>query len=162
MTCVKSEQAVMLYHENRINPIKSISLHQHLKRCESCREMFLIMDETVGTAKTPPDFAERIMTKLPPMERTAKPALNIGMYIYALFLALILALMYSDFVNITPHEFLIEGLVNLFQMGQVLIANIVNATYDFTVQILILAVATGLTVVGIENGRKSKIRKLGA
>jgi hypothetical protein len=78
MTCDNAQDAIMLYQEKRLSPLKSLALHKHINRCEDCREFFLYMDEAVEldaaeldavelntkTELAPEGFTETVMEKV--------------------------------------------------------------------------------------------------
>ena len=174
MTCSSAQDSVMLYHEKRIKPLKSMALHRHINKCSSCKEFFLSMEaameiatETAATElKEPPaGFTESIMAKvaregsitpIPPEKKGVKgtsPLAGLGaapqglgfMLLYALLLA-------AGLVAGEGAVGLVSGVsVVAWSTVDMMVAGLSGAV---GVNVLILAVAMILTAVGIDIGKK--------
>ncbi|WP_217560871.1 DUF4179 domain-containing protein [Paenibacillus sp. GbtcB18] len=80
MKCMKSNQLIA-YMENRLSPLESIWLEEHLETCSECRrQLGLYMDTwdsfdaAMSEADVPPDFTEQILDKVTPYVPAAEPA----------------------------------------------------------------------------------------
>ena len=87
MTCSNTQEAIMLYHEKRIKPLKSAALQWHINKCTDCRQLFLAMDkageyadeyeaealETGAADIVPEGFAEAIMAEISAIPLSERP-----------------------------------------------------------------------------------------
>ena len=83
VTCSNTQETIMLYHEKRIKPLKSVALHWHINKCTDCRELFLAMDKAgeyeiealdTGTANLVPEgFTKAVMAKISAIPLSERP-----------------------------------------------------------------------------------------
>ena len=172
MTCKNAHSAVMLYHEKRLKPIKSISLHRHLKKCGDCRELFLEMDmlRNLEITEAPAIFEKSVMSRImelpalsPPPVRTASFH-NYVLPVLALALAAVLAVLYNTDLmaaNYAAVELPVADVWNrvnhmahyVSQTGQNLINNFIDTiSINF---VFIIAIAMAMTAIGIDMGKQA-------
>ena len=152
MTCESANNAIMQYQEKRIKPLKSIALHRHIIKCETCKTLFLAMDDLQDLEIVEPqkNFTQSVMKQIEGVKGTsplagygAEPH---GLTLPILTLAMALALVILD----VPADFL----GSLVQAGQVVVGyttGIINANYVF-----VAAVALVMTAVGIDLGKNTE------
>ena len=173
MTCINAQNAIMLYHEKRIKPIKSVLLHRHLKKCRECEELFLEMDtlQDIEIKEAPAMFEKSVMNivrelpALKPAPLSTSGFYNYVMPVLALVLAAVLAVLYNTelaVVNYTAAELPVTdiwGRVHdfshgLLQTGQNILSNFIDMiSINF---VFVMAVAMAMTAIGIDMGKQTE------
>jgi len=154
MTCDKAQNAVMLYHEKRLRPIKAMALHRHIRKCEDCRQFFLAFTDC-ELVEAPEGFTEAVMAKvmaLPahtPKKKFAIDWQRLSICAYALMLAVGLLVMPDDWATA-----FFSGLV---QIGQALIGNVLNLS-GFGNHILAIALVLSVALVFMMQKEKHDTR----
>lgn len=159
MTCNKACDFIMLYCEERISPFKSIAMHRHIKNCESCKDLFIAMTtevETLHSHVIPTGLEESVMSKIyaipayQPKSHTSTNWLHVAGCVYALLTAVILAVLFNtDIISINYS----------FNFSAINSAAFIDSLYNvagLSTRILIIAVATLFTAIGIDMGKNTE------
>ena len=175
MTCSKAQDSVMLYHEGRLKPLKSLALHRHINKCGDCREFFLAMDlaaETGSEGLEPglqvelpaDDFTLAVMAKIyelpayaPKTVEEARPKasndwLRLAGCLYVLVLAVCFAVLLNTELIDIPYPSIETGawanafFSNLIQAGQYAASNTAVLPEGLAYLTLAIAVVLGLTL----------------
>jgi len=172
MKCENAQDAVMLYHEKRINLFKSVALYLHIQKCADCRELFLAMDELSefeAEVAAPDNFTDRVMAKvaeLPAYEVLPKNTGTDWLYLAACTYALLLAVGFSvlyqvDVSQLPTFSLPMDGyteafLANVSQLGSQFATYATQTLNDFGLYFLVLTVVLGLALAFVMQKEKSK------
>jgi len=175
MTCTNAQDTVMLYHEKRIKPLKSLALHQHIHKCEDCREFFLAMEDALTiepfSVEIPEGFVDKVMSKvvlLPTPMRLKSPLyiakidwVRLAGSLYALVLAAVLAVLYNTELVQIPYPTLGVGdwagafFGGIAQAGHSVVVNTATIAGNIGNFILAIAVVLGLALTFMVMKEKS-------
>lgn len=81
MDCNQSELYMMQHFEKTIEPKNAKALAEHVLTCDSCRELYLTMDEAMDgfeLVAAPDNFTESVMGKVRELPVYSKPAVAIS------------------------------------------------------------------------------------
>ena len=166
----------MLYHENRINPLKSVALYWHINKCTDCKELFLAMDQAgeidseIETASIIPEgFNEAVMAKISAIPMSERPVsssrlkasqpavyknstewMRLAGCVYALLLAAGLGILYNiqlPYSSLSVWEQVNAALNNFFQAGQYAASNTATVAGGYGSPVLAIAVVLGLALL---------------
>jgi len=169
MKCENAQDAVMLYHEKRIKPFKSLALYGHINKCADCRELFFAMvelGEFNAEAGVPDNFTDTVMmkvAKLPAYEALPKNTGTDWIYLaacaYALLLAVGFSILYQvDYVlfSLPTNEHISAVLATLSQVGSQAATYATDTLSNFGLYFLALTVVLGLVLALVIQNEKSK------
>jgi len=174
MKCENAQDAVMLYHEKRLKPLKSLALYMHIQKCADCRELFLAMDELnefeeIPEAAAPDNFTDIVMTKiakLPVYQPLPKNTSTDWLYLAACTYALLLAIGFSILYQIDTYqlpafslpmdEYTEAFLATVSQIGTQIATYATQTLSDFGLYFLALTVILGLALAFVIQKEKTK------
>ena len=172
MKCENAQDAVMLYHEKRIKPLKSLALYMHIHKCADCRELFLAMEELnefSTEALAPDNFTDMVMAKVaklpaykPMPKNTGTDWLHLAACAYALLLAIGFAVLYQVDTSQLPSfslptdEYTEAFLAIISQAGSQVATYATNTLNDLGLYFLLLTAILSLALVFIVHKEKSK------
>jgi len=172
MKCENAQDAVMLYHEKRIKPLKSLALYRHIYKCADCRDLFFAMDELgefQAEAIAPDNFTDMVMAKivnLPAYAPLPKNAPTDWLYLAACAYALLLAVGFSvlyqvDVTQLPTFSLPTNGIIEAFfgsitQLGSEAALYATHALNDLGGFILAITVVLGLALAFVMQKEKSK------
>lgn len=162
MTCSKAEDAVMLYHEKRIKPFKSLALYRHVNKCECCRKLFLAINRMseLEMHEAPEGLKNAVMAKIPTLSTPAAPAkqrINRTQLAHCLY-ALLLAVGMAILLNTEGYHMVDAYFLSLDHSIQAITSFMSDMLGGYVNHILILAVTTILAAIGIDVGSKAEVQ----
>ncbi|MCL2372388.1 MAG: hypothetical protein FWC78_03185 [Defluviitaleaceae bacterium] len=122
MDCKQSELAMMQHFDKIIHPKTARKLAKHILTCQSCRELFLLMDESaeIELVEAPAGFTQTVMAKVntagaySPQDRLAFPGMLWGL-VAIIAGALLIAVANTDLINTITNGYpLMEMIMYVF------------------------------------------------
>ena len=86
MLCRQAEKFIMQKIEGEITQTDAMSLYKHVLECETCRELYLLLDDVrkVESVSAPPNFTNLVMFNINNQKECGQPVLAFSLLFFAI------------------------------------------------------------------------------